>query len=206
MLCRGGAALPQDDSVIDGFVSTVNRGVLIFTKSIRILTPSPENTQSGPGPEGGFLPGKSKAPEQSGPCSGVAEMERFELSRAVTRLPHFECGPFNHLGTSPYTQTVYNNRRGMSRGKRPAGSFPVPAEAGTKAGPFEAGEKQAKTQNKIGKKGGETLLFSDTLLTHFYAIFGRFWPYLRDPQKQQKTLKTQGLIGISNYLSCRRTV
>ena len=39
----------------------------------------------------------------------------------------------------------------------------------------------AKTQNKIGKKGGETLLFSDTLLTHFYAIFGRFWPYLRDP-------------------------
>ena len=28
-------------------------------------------------------------------------MERFELSRAVTHLPHFECGPFNHLGTSP---------------------------------------------------------------------------------------------------------
>lgn len=83
----------------------------------------------------------------------------------------------------------------MSRGKRPAGSFPVPAEAGTKAGPFEAGEKQAKTENKIGKKGGETLLFSDTLLTHFYAIFGRFWPYLRDPQKQQKTLKTQGFQG-----------
>ena len=34
-------------------------------------------------------------------CSDMAEMERFELSRAVTRLPHFECGPFNHLGTSP---------------------------------------------------------------------------------------------------------
>ena len=31
----------------------------------------------------------------------MAEMERFELSHGVTRLPHFECGPFNHLGTSP---------------------------------------------------------------------------------------------------------
>ena len=116
----------------------------------------------------------------------VDNPEKPEISRVFgdgpsTDLLDFECGPFNHLGTSPYTQTVYNNRRGMSRGKRPAGSFPVPAEAGTKAGPFEAGEKQAKTQNKIGKKGGETLLFSDTLLTHFYAIFGRFWPYLRDP-------------------------
>ena len=58
----------------------------------------------------------------------------------------------------------------MSRGKRPAGSFPVPAEAGTKAGPFEAGEKQAKTQNKIGKKGGETLLFSDTLGELYYQV------------------------------------
>ena len=29
-------------------------------------------------------------------------MERFELSRRGTPdLPHFECGPFNHLGTSP---------------------------------------------------------------------------------------------------------
>ena len=83
----------------------------------------------------------------------------------------------------------------MSRGKRPARAFPIPAGAGTKAGPFQAEGKQAKTQNKIGKKGGETLLFSDTLLTHFYAIFGRFWPYLRDPQKQQKTLKTQGFQG-----------
>ena len=34
--------------------------------------------------------------------SFMAEMERFELSHGVTRLPHFECGPFNHLGTSPY--------------------------------------------------------------------------------------------------------
>ena len=33
--------------------------------------------------------------------SFMAEMERFELSHGVTRLPHFECGPFNHLGTSP---------------------------------------------------------------------------------------------------------
>ena len=32
----------------------------------------------------------------------VAEMERFELSQALTPLPHFECGPFNHLGTSPH--------------------------------------------------------------------------------------------------------
>ena len=31
----------------------------------------------------------------------LAEMERFELSQVVTPLPHFECGPFNHLGTSP---------------------------------------------------------------------------------------------------------
>lgn len=29
-------------------------------------------------------------------------MERFELSRrGAPDLPHFECGPFNHLGTSP---------------------------------------------------------------------------------------------------------
>ena len=31
-----------------------------------------------------------------------AEMERFELSRRLPDLPHFECGPFSHLGTSPY--------------------------------------------------------------------------------------------------------
>ena len=30
-------------------------------------------------------------------------MKRFELLRRGTPdLPHFECGPFNHLGTSPY--------------------------------------------------------------------------------------------------------
>ena len=34
-------------------------------------------------------------------CDGLAEMEGFEPSRGVTRLPHFECGPFNRLGTSP---------------------------------------------------------------------------------------------------------
>ena len=33
----------------------------------------------------------------------MAEMERFELSRRLPDLPHFECGPFSHLGTSPYT-------------------------------------------------------------------------------------------------------
>ena len=32
----------------------------------------------------------------------LAEMKRFELLRRGTPdLPHFECGPFNHLGTSP---------------------------------------------------------------------------------------------------------
>ena len=31
----------------------------------------------------------------------MAEMERFELSQALTPLPLFESGPFNHLGTSP---------------------------------------------------------------------------------------------------------
>ncbi len=44
----------------------------------------------------------------------TAEMERFELSRRLPDLPHFECGPFSHLGTSPkavniitaYAQTV----------------------------------------------------------------------------------------------------
>ena len=41
-LPQGRTARLRDDSVIDGFVSTVNRGVLIFTKSIRIPTPSPE--------------------------------------------------------------------------------------------------------------------------------------------------------------------
>ena len=32
----------------------------------------------------------------------LAEMKRFELLRRFEAdLPHFECGPFNHLGTSP---------------------------------------------------------------------------------------------------------
>ena len=31
-------------------------------------------------------------------------MERFELSRRLPDLPHFECGPFSHLGTSPLVQ------------------------------------------------------------------------------------------------------
>ena len=32
----------------------------------------------------------------------LAEMKRFELLRRGTPdLPHFECGPFSHLGTSP---------------------------------------------------------------------------------------------------------
>ena len=32
----------------------------------------------------------------------AAEMEGFEPSRRLPGLPHFECGPFSHLGTSPY--------------------------------------------------------------------------------------------------------
>ena len=34
--------------------------------------------------------------------SSQTEMERFELSRRLPDLPHFECGPFSHLGTSPH--------------------------------------------------------------------------------------------------------
>ena len=30
-----------------------------------------------------------------------AEMEGFEPSHRLPGLPHFECGPFSHLGTSP---------------------------------------------------------------------------------------------------------
>lgn len=30
------------------------------------------------------------------------EMKGFEPLRRLPDLPHFECGPFNHLGTSPY--------------------------------------------------------------------------------------------------------
>ena len=47
--------------------------------------------------------------EQSELCSDmVAEMKRFELLRRGTPdLPHFECGPFNHLGTSPYISVCF---------------------------------------------------------------------------------------------------
>ena len=31
-----------------------------------------------------------------------AEMEGFEPSHRLPGLPHFECGPFSHLGTSPW--------------------------------------------------------------------------------------------------------
>lgn len=38
----------------------------------------------------------------------MAEMKRFELLRRGTPdLPHFECGPFNHLGTSPYISVCF---------------------------------------------------------------------------------------------------
>ena len=36
----------------------------------------------------------------------LTEMERFELSRRLPDLPHFECGPFSHLGTSPKAVTI----------------------------------------------------------------------------------------------------
>ena len=42
-----------------------------------------------------------KEPAETLDFSGLAEMERFELSRVFTPLLHFECRPFNHLGTSP---------------------------------------------------------------------------------------------------------
>ena len=52
---------------------------------------------------------KKKISEQSELCSDmVAEMKRFELLRRGTPdLPHFECGPFNHLGTSPYIPVCF---------------------------------------------------------------------------------------------------
>ena len=34
----------------------------------------------------------------------IAEMKGFEPLRRLPDLPHFECGPFNHLGTSPKYQ------------------------------------------------------------------------------------------------------
>ena len=56
------------------------------------------------------VPGKQKKPGKSiilgfpGPDTKTAlRMKRFELLRRFEAdLPHFECGPFNHLGTSPY--------------------------------------------------------------------------------------------------------
>lgn len=41
------------------------------------------------------------------PADLLTEMERFELSRRLPDLPHFECGPFSLLGTSPYMLTRY---------------------------------------------------------------------------------------------------
>ena len=38
---------------------------------------------------------------QSKLCDHVAEMEGFEPPRRFHGLPHFECGRFSHLGTSP---------------------------------------------------------------------------------------------------------
>ena len=66
-------------------------------------------------------------------------------------------------------------------GKAPGGGLSHPGRGRHKGRPVRSRGKQAKHKIKLVKKGGETLLFSDTLLTHFYAIFGRFWPYLRDP-------------------------
>nr|DAU12982.1 MAG TPA: hypothetical protein [Caudoviricetes sp.] len=40
-------------------------------------------------------------------------MMGFEPMRRLPDLPHFECGPFNHLGTSPYK----GNTKGI---KKPA--------------------------------------------------------------------------------------
>ena len=55
--------------------------------------------------------------EQSELCSDmVAEMKRFELLRRGTPdLPHFECGPFNHLGTSPYISVCFILKKFLER-------------------------------------------------------------------------------------------
>ena len=46
----------------------------------------------------------------------VAEMKRFELLRRGTPdLPHFECGPFNHLGTSPYISVCFILKKFLER-------------------------------------------------------------------------------------------
>lgn len=42
---------------------------------------------------------------KSNDLPAMAEMKRFELLHRLPGLPHFECGPFNHLGTSPYIFT-----------------------------------------------------------------------------------------------------
>ena len=39
----------------------------------------------------------------------VAEMEGFEPPHTLRRLPDFESGPFNHLGTSPYNIEIISN-------------------------------------------------------------------------------------------------
>ena len=60
---------------------------------------------------------KKKISEQSELCSDmVAEMKRFELLRRGTPdLPHFECGPFNHLGTSPYISVCFILKKFLER-------------------------------------------------------------------------------------------
>ena len=60
---------------------------------------------------------KKKISEQSELCSDmVAEMKRFELLRRGTPdLPHFECGPFNHLGTSPYVSVCFILKKFLER-------------------------------------------------------------------------------------------
>ena len=46
----------------------------------------------------------------------MAEMKRFELLRRGTPdLPHFECGPFNHLGTSPYISVCFLLKKILER-------------------------------------------------------------------------------------------
>ena len=43
-------------------------------------------------------------------------MKRFELLRRGTPdLPHFECGPFNHLGTSPYISVCFILKKFLER-------------------------------------------------------------------------------------------
>jgi hypothetical protein len=38
------------------------------------------------------------------------EKMRFELTRRLPALAHFECAPLNHLGTSPYIGAGEGNR------------------------------------------------------------------------------------------------